>query len=188
MLKKESKTRILENFYALDYTFFGKPVTKVNVCCPFLIEEYMSVKGALLSVMTEMYKLVELQPKPITEKLTPNLIKKMALESAKMARASARKLVASPKGKESVKSKIREAAEEAKQLKQPVNLEQLTQQKITEKAFSLAIDNILVKRAISESKDYKKLDSWDGRIIEDSYKILRDSLVECALSILDSKE
>jgi hypothetical protein len=185
---KESKIRILENFYALDYTFFGKPVTKINVCCPFLIEEYMSVKGALLSVMTEMYNLIEHKPKAISEKVSPKIVRQMAIESAKSARVSAKKLVSTAKGKESVKVKIKEAAEDAKRAKFPVNLEKITQEKITEKAFSLAVDNILVGRAISESTSYKKLDSWDGRIIEDSYKLLRDQLVECAVSIIDSIE
>lgn len=32
---KESKVRLLENYYGLDFVAFGKPVKKVNVCCPF---------------------------------------------------------------------------------------------------------------------------------------------------------
>ena len=33
MLQKESKIRVLENFYSLDYVFFGKPVQKMKGCC-----------------------------------------------------------------------------------------------------------------------------------------------------------
>ena len=39
MLLKESKIRVLENFYALDYVFFGKSVNKVDTCCPLVREE-----------------------------------------------------------------------------------------------------------------------------------------------------
>jgi len=46
MLSTESKIRVLENFYALDYVFFGKPVQEVEFCCPLVKEEYLSVKGA----------------------------------------------------------------------------------------------------------------------------------------------
>ena len=54
-LKKESKIRVLENFYSLDYVLFGKPVSKVDICCPVFVEEYLSIKGALMSLVIEMY-------------------------------------------------------------------------------------------------------------------------------------
>ena len=40
MLQKESKIRVLENFYALDNVFFGKPVQKMKSCCEALAEDY----------------------------------------------------------------------------------------------------------------------------------------------------
>ena len=54
MLSKESKIRVLENFYGVDYVFFGKPVGKIDSCCPIIKEEYVSIKGALLSVFVEL--------------------------------------------------------------------------------------------------------------------------------------
>ncbi len=44
MLTKESKIRTLENFYALDYAFFGKPLKKVETCCEALAEDYITAK------------------------------------------------------------------------------------------------------------------------------------------------
>jgi len=69
MLTKESKIRALENFYALDYTFFGKPINKVETCCPLVKEEYLSIKGAFLSVFIEMIRLVDHSPKRIEERV-----------------------------------------------------------------------------------------------------------------------
>ena len=46
------------------------------------------------------------------------------------------------------------------------------------------LNNLIIARILGESKTYKNLNDWTGKIIEDSYKILRDSLVESALSIL----
>ena len=113
-LKKESKIRVLENFYALDYTLFGKPISEVSVCCPVFIEEYISVKGALMSLMIEMYKLVKHAPKPITEKLDTKSILKMAKGSAIVARENCKRLVVTEKGRADVKQDLRESISNTK--------------------------------------------------------------------------
>jgi len=182
-LKKESKLRVLENFYSLDYVLFGKPVSKVNTCCPVFIEEYISVKGALMSLVVEMYKLVKHSPTPITEKIETSKLLKMARESAIIARENCKKLVTSEKGRENVK---KELSESLTKTKKKVNIEKLVQEKIRTKAYSLAVDNLLVGRAITESKKFEKLNTWNGRIIEDAYKILRDNLVESAMNIIEN--
>jgi hypothetical protein len=183
-LSKESKIRILENFYALDYVFFGKPVLESTVCCPFFIQEYLSVKGAILSVMIEMFNLVEHTPSVINEKVNTKNLQRMALFSAKSARENCKKLVVTEKGKEDVKKMIKEALNESKG--SDVKMEDIVQSKIREKAYSLAVDNLLIARTISESEGYTKMNTWEGKILEDAYKILRDQLVECALNIVEN--
>lgn len=182
-LKKESKIRVLENFYSLDYVLFGKPVSKMDVCCPVFTEEYLSVKGALMSLVIEMYKLVKHSPLPITEKVDTKKLIKLAKESAEIARENCKKLVTSPKGRNDVKQDLRESLTKTKE---KVNIEKLVQEKIRTKAFSLAVDNLLIGRAITESKKFSKLNTWNGRIMEDAYKILRDNLVEAAMNILEN--
>jgi hypothetical protein len=186
-LKKESKIRVLENFYSLDYVLFGKPISKVDVCCPVFVEEYISVKGALMSLVVEMYKLVKHSPTTITEKVDTNELLSMARESAKIARENCKKLVTSKKGRNDVKTELRESISKIKNNKD-LDVEKLVQEKIRTKAFSLGIDNLLIGRAITESKKFNKLNSWDGRIVEDAYKVLRDNLVECAMNIIDNGE
>ena len=181
-LSKESKIRVLENFYALDYVFFGKPVLESTVCCPFFIQEYLSVKGAILSVMVEMFRLIEHTPSVINEKVNTKVLKKMALESAKSARENCKKLVVTEKGKEDVKNMVKEALNEAQDSK----IDDIVQKKIREKAFSLAVDNLLIARTVTEGKKYTKMNEWEGKILEDAYKILRDQLVECALNIVEN--
>lgn len=182
-LKKESKIRVLENFYSLDYVLFGKPVSKVDTCCPVFVEEYLSVKGALMSLVIEMYKLVKHSPEPLTEKVETKNLHKMAKQSAIIARENCKKLVTSQKGREDVKQDLRESLSKTKK---KVDIEKLVQEKIRTKAYSLAVDNLLVGRAITESKKYSKLNTWNGRIIEDAYKILRDNLVEAAMNIIEN--
>lgn len=185
MLSKESKIRILENFYALDYVFFGKPVKKMDTCCPALVEDYLSVKGALNSVIIEMLKLVQHSPEKLTEKVNMKLLTKNAIEAAKICRENSKKIVSTEQARNNIKSSLRE---QLKEDKEKVDIPKLVEGLIREKAFKLATDNLLIARVISESKNYSELNEWSGKIIEDSYKILRDSLVESAIAILTSNE
>jgi hypothetical protein len=184
MLSKESKQRVLENFYALDYAFFGKPVTKLEACCPVLKEEYMSVKGALLSVFIEMLRLIDHSPEPVTEKIDKKALLKLARESAKFGRQSAAKLVKTEQAKADIKAEVKEALQENKN----VNVSEVATSKIREKAFRLAVDNILVARAITESTEFTALNDIEGQIIESAYKVLRDGLCESAILLLDTDE
>ena len=182
MLSKESKIRVLENFYALDYVFFGKPVMHYENCCPIMKEDYLSVKGALMSVFIEMLKLVEHKPNTILEHVDSKMLKGLAKQSAKIARENCQKIVQSPKARADIKMEIQEALNENKKL----DPEKLVQEKIREKAFRLAVDNLLVARTLTESDKVKSLNEWEGRIVEDSYKLLRDGLCESAMLILDN--
>lgn len=178
---KESKIRVLENFYGVDYIFFGKPLKSVPSCCPIVKEEYISVKGALLSVYIEMMRLIEHEPKVIKEKITSKKLLEMAKSSAKLARDNSKRIVTSEQARIDIKNDLKEALE-----KDPnVNISSIVEAKIREKAFRLSIDNLLVAKVLSEAKSIKVMNEWTGKIVEDSYKILRDSLCELAMVILD---
>jgi len=180
MLSKESKIRVLENFYGIDYVFFGKPVKKVNNCCPVVKEEYISIKGALMSVFVEMLRLMEHSPKPLAEKVGKGQLLEMAKYSAKSARNAAQKIVTTEAARRDIKADLKEALKENANL----DLTQLVETKIREKAFRLAVDNLLIARALVEAKNVNNMNEWTGKIAEDSYKILRDSLCETAMMIL----
>jgi hypothetical protein len=180
MLSKESKIRVLENFYALDYVFFGRPVAKVESCCPLLKEEYVSIKGALLSVFVEMLKLVDHSPSALEEQVGSKELMGLARKSAKIARENAQRIVSTDKSRANIKEALKEKIKEDKNLDISATIES----QIRNKAFSLAVDNLLLARVVSESKAFDKLNEWEGTIIEDSYKILRDNLIESAYEIL----
>jgi hypothetical protein len=90
-------------------------------------------------------------------------------------------LVVTEQGKRNIKNSIRKALNENKK----VNPDELIQTKIREKAFSLAIDNILIARVLNESTNSKFLNTRQGKYIEDAYKVLRSHLVEKAIEISD---
>jgi hypothetical protein len=184
MLTKESKIRVLENFHSIDYAIFGKPVGKTDTCCPFFVEEYVAAKGALLSVMIEMYKLMNHKPKTLMESVNSARLKSMSKRSAAIARENCQTLVSSESGRNDVKKSLRESLSKVKDTK--INIDEMVQTEIRRKSYGLAIDNLLIGRAITEAKNYKKMNSWNGRILEDAYKVLRDNLVESAIAILDN--
>ena len=184
MLLKESKIKVLEGFYGIDYSLFGKPLKNVVNCCPVIKEEYVSIKGALLSVYIEMLKLMKHQPANLEEKLSMKALRENARQIATSAREAARKVVTTEKARADIKQELKEALAEDKKL----DITALVEAKIREKAFRLAVDNILVATALREATDLDSMKSWEGEIIEDSYKILRDSLCETAMMILDNDE
>jgi len=181
MLSKESKIKVLENFYGVDYVFFGKGLKTVSNCCPVVKEEYLSIKGALMSVYIEMLKLMEYSPAPLQEKIGSSALMANARASAKAARFAAQKVVTTEAARKDIKAELKESLNQNKDQ----DVASLVESKIREKAFRLAVDNMLVARALTEAKNLKGMKEWSGKIIEDSYKILRDSLCETAMLILD---
>lgn len=180
MLSKESKIRVLENFYGIDYVFFGKPVGKVDNCCPVIKEEYVSIKGALLSVFVEMLRLMEHTPQVIGEKVNSKALSEMAKTSAKNSRYASQKIVTTEAARKDIKVELREALSDNKD----ADVNGLVETKIREKAYRLAVDNLLIARALTEAKNLEAMNEWTGKIVEDSYKILRDTLCETAMMIL----
>ena len=182
MLLKESKIRVLENFYALDYMFFGKPITEVNCGCPICIEEYVTLKGALLSTIVEMYKLIEHTPTEISNKLDTKSLNEMAKTTAILARDNAKNLVMTERCKEEIKYDVKEYVKE----NIDADINPAIALKLKEKAFSLGIDNLLIARALTESTNVGALNEWSGRFLEDAYKALRESIVDSAIDVINT--
>ncbi|RLF57674.1 MAG: hypothetical protein DRN27_07325 [Thermoplasmata archaeon] len=180
MLSKESKIRVLENFYALDYVFFGKDISAMESCCPLVKEEYMAIKGALMSVFIEMLKLVDHTPNTIEEQSNSTILIQNAKKSATIARENAQRIVSTPKSKANIKEALKIKIKETKD----IDISEVIENQIRTKAFSLAVDSLLLARVVSESKSFDKLNEWEGNIIEDSYKILRDNLIESAYELI----
>jgi len=183
-LNKSAKIKLLENFYGLDFVLFGKPVKEVEVCCPVLVTEYLTVKGALLSTLIEMYQLIEYTPKEISEKVDTEKLMIGSSRVAEWARSQAKSLLTMKRGKNYIKEQVSKAVQENP--KEKKDIEKITEAKIREQAYSLAIDTLLIARTIVESKKYSKLNEWKGKILEDAYRILRDNLIECAISMMDN--
>lgn len=184
MLLKESKITVLENFYGIDYALFGKPVSQVESCCPLLKEDYLAIKGALLSVYIEMLKLIQHEPAQLKEFVDSDSLKYRAKNNAKIAREYAERIVKSNKARHDIKESLKEAIKENAN----IDVSYIVENVIRQKAMALAIDSLLVAKALNESVEASNLNSWEGSLLEDSYKILRDNLIEAAWQIMEAYE
>lgn len=186
-LSKESKIQVLENFYGLDYVFYNKPLKELDYCCPALAEEYVNLKGALMSIFIEMIKLMDHDPPTIDGKVEVAKIRELASISADRSRFAASRLMQTAAAKDSIKNSLMESIAVVEEDENGDNIEpqEFVDMQIKTKSFALAVDNLMLARPLSEAKDVKAMLSFEGKLLEDSYKILRDGLCECALIIID---
>lgn len=187
-LSKESKIQVLENFYGLDYIFFNKPLKELDYCCPALAEEYVNLKGALMSIFIEMLKVMEHQPDPIDEKLSVATIRENAAASADKSKFAASKLMQTEAARTSIKDSLIESLATETDPSDEINPQEFVEFQIKTKSYSLAVDNLMLAKPLSEAQDVKAMLGFEGKLLEDSYKILRDGLCECALIIIDEDE
>jgi len=182
MLSKESKLRILENFVAIDYLFFGKSIHEMNVDKE-LMQQYFELKGALCSALVETYSFVKHAPNKIEKILQENDIKKLAVNSAVTARKNVKQLLVCEEGKVNVVNAVFEAVK----LSESENVDSVVNFTIQEKAFQLGLDNMLIARAFNESENISEIDTFSGQLLKDTYKVLRNSLIETALEIIEKQ-
>lgn len=185
MLNKQAKIQVLENYYALDKLMFGKHIRATNYCDESILE-YITTKASLLSVVVEIMRLLEYTPETKNKgSISSKLLSEQATKRAKNSREKALLIISSDKGKDNIISKLREdiIAEESNN-----NIRQIVENEIRSYALSTAIDHLILTPVIRECKNLKQHSTWEGRIIEDSYKILRDSLVDVATTMISDNE
>ena len=145
MLPNSTKTRLIENFFAVDLLLFGKPVSKL-------------AESSNMNIFTENIK-----------------------ENVDRAKQEASSLLKSEKSVSEIKKAV------VKMLKE--NISSITSEEVTSiatqsKAFSLALDCLLLNKTIRESSNYEELfNNVTGKVYCDSYSFLKDDLIKSALVI-----
>jgi len=185
MLSPGSKAKILENFFGLDFAIFKKPLDKVEVCCPILKEEYTISKGALLSIMIEMFNYLE-HNSELRDDINISGLKKIALESAKISRKNASSIILSESSKkqmaEDIMKIITESSEEEK-----LSHEAVAESVMKKRLITRIIDDLVLMRPLTEcSKGKGGLRTGRGKELLETYTLLRDNLVKSVLEILES--
>jgi hypothetical protein len=171
-MSKSTKTQVLTNWFGLDYILFRKPASEALKGDQ--LSQYLTTKGALLSNLFEIYHKMGHSPK-----MNFKTVKEMD-DHAKTAAESAKKRSLQYLKEDSVVSLVK------KEIKSIGLLEGLTEEQVAKYVIkkrrdSVAIDS-LVLESIIKGKGPKPLKDWQGKVLVDAHKALRDSLVEIALA------
>jgi hypothetical protein len=136
-----------------------------------------------MSVFIEMLKLMEHHPPLNEEKITVAEIRENASRNSDKARFAASKLMQTEAARASIKDSLIESM--ALETEEDIDPKAFIEFQIQTKSYALAVDNLMLAKPLSEAQDVKAMLGFEGKLLEDSYKILRDGLCECALIILD---
>jgi hypothetical protein len=170
-MAKSTKTRVLTHWFGIDQILFGKPAKEVLK--DDVLTQYLTTKGALLSNLFEIYNKLGYTPGSkfkTVEEMSAFAIKE-AIESVKKATTILKE-----------ESTIKLVKQEIKEMGSLENLteEQVSKFVIRKRRDSVAIDSLLLESVIGK-ENLKKLTDWQGKVLVDAHKALRDSLVEIAL-------
>jgi len=175
-IKKAIIGKILEEWYTVDSILFNDHArNKINNGDVY--KEYVSLKAGMLENLFEYYSYIGLVPKVTTPKDIKQLVE-TAIISAKRAKKSAVNMI----NKESTKAKIKEKViKEAKRLNID-DLDKLSDKIIQEKLVQYALDNALIGIPLIESdKVNTNCDTFKCKLLEESHRTYRDSLIQLAL-------
>jgi len=188
-LTKQSKIRMIENFYGLDVMFFGENASKKvsKVCCPALLEEYAVNKGVLLSIVGEMYELMGHSPKDVKKYTKVNrMIEESVVPMVFHAKDWAKDVLNLDESRMLIRKDIENYLSENVDDENSVDIDELIESKVLDKMYSISTDNLLVVSAMAESKHPLNLKKPEGRVLMSAYRVIRDSLIESAQLIRES--
>jgi len=169
-MSKARKTSVLEHWFGIDKILFG--TNSKSVLSNEAYDRYCTTKGAFLSNLHEIYLKIDYQPTT-----TYSNIQEMANASitvATKAMDKAKEILAASSIGEIVRTEIKEAG----------NLEGLSEQEVAryvvlKRRNAVAIDAMTMGRALKEKAG---IDDWQGKVLVDAHKTLRDSLIDISLT------
>ena len=178
-LNKQTKYRVMECFKAVDSILLSKPLNECGKISQDLKEDYLNTKGAMFSMVIDAYKMTNVTPKTVYENVSAKQIKVLSENSANIAKTNSKKLITSERGLRAVRTEVSQILS-SKKVK---NINSLINSVVEEKAMEMALDDLLMARALRESVDPSAMATKNGRLVEDAYKYLRSALVEISREI-----
>jgi hypothetical protein len=172
-MNKAVKVKILENWYAIDSILFNKHARDV-IKEGATFREYVSLKGALLSNLFEFY--AHIQYSPVYKDL-PTSVKSLT-ESSKQSARYAKTLAANILKNKGVQEALKKRIIRESQQQEIKNVDAYANKVVSEKFTQLSLDNVLVGVPILEARCISCTEDFKGQILEDAYKMMRNSLID----------
>ena len=171
-MEKPTKTAVLQHWFGIDQVLFGAPASKHLSDDAF--DQYLSTKGALLSNLFEVYKKID---------FTTDVKFASVLEMAKSgnqlgadAKKRALQLLENTSVTQLVKQEIKEIGDI-----EGLSEEQVARYVITKRRNAIAMDSMMLETNLT-NENREGLADWQGKVLVDAHKTLRDSLIDISLT------
>lgn len=170
-MSKSMKSEVLKHWFGIDSILFGKKAT--DSLSEENIGNYLTTKASLLSNLFEIYKKINFES-DIKFETVADMVKE-SMEVAEVSKKRARELLES----ESVTKMVRE------EIKDIGSVESLSEREVAryvilKRRNAVAIDSMMLENALTDEQK-KLLNDWEGKILVDAHKTLRDNLIEISL-------
>jgi len=188
MLNKSAKVKVIENYYALDFYFFGKKAEEMEgSCCEGILAEYKTYKSALMSVLIEFYKTINYSPNVGVKNIQQ--LQENAVQNAKISRKISKTLLQHERSAADIKTKVMTKLSESSKKKEPKEINKIVREATLTKQAQLGVDALLIAQSLLEAKKVEVLlkNDIDQQLLRESYKLLRDGLVDTARVVLSTE-
>lgn len=172
MNKKGVKAKILQHWFGVDAVLFNAKSAR-SVLTKDVYEQYLTTKGAFLVNLFEMYTKMGYNDKCIFE--TVSEMVKEGISVAQNSKKRAKSLIENTSVTKLVKEEIKEMGSI-----EGLNESQVAKYVIWKRRNAIALDAMMLETVITkENKD--KMQDWQGKVLQDAHKTLRNNLIDIAL-------
>lgn len=172
-----TKRVILENWYLIDYSLFNTEPKKELSEDEY--KSYLSSKGAFMSNLFEIYNLIKFQPKDQPY----NNINEMIDYVEDLVEGADDQVKSMMSENKSIKS-LREEVNNIGNVNGLTDTD-ISAYVVSKRKKAMILDSVLLKDSI-KNVDNELLESWKFKVLYDSHKLFRDSLVDhCHRDIVD---
>lgn len=165
------KSEVIKHWFGIDTILFGQPAT--SALSEDVLPQYLSTKGALLSNLFEIYKKINLNSdkkfKTVSEMV------KESQELADSSKKRAKEILINESITKLVKEEIKDIGSV-----EGLDESQVARYVVLRRRNAVAIDSMLLELSLDEDQK-KSLTDWQGKILVDAHKTLRDSLIDISL-------
>lgn len=162
---------VLKYWYFIDSVLLNGHAKKV-ITDQKDYNEYISVKGALLNNLYELYKYIEYNPKNIEVPKNDKILQEQAVQLAKRSKSISANMIQDKKFVDHMKKIIIKESQNSK----IDNIKELTENIINTRFLKMSLDNILVGVPLIEANNPIK--DFKSEILEETYLMMRSNLIE----------
>ena len=162
---------VLKYWYFIDSVLLNGHAKKV-ITDQKDYNEYISVKGALLNNLYELYKYIEYNPKDIEIPKNDKILQEQAVQLAKRSKSISANMIQDKKFVDHMKKIIIKESQNSK----IDNIRLVTENIINIRFLKMSLDNMLVGVPLIEA--HNPIKDFKSEILEETYLMMRSNLIE----------